>query len=677
MLERELDLISLEAEEVAARSGSGLESRFQGGRGGATNVNNGMSANDLESNSLASGATGSMSANSLIAVRQNSQHRKDPKKANSTSLALANNVPRQQQQGQITSASEHQAKQNSRTTGSSMDGSRRFNKKLSYSTVEEVFNRKIILEKERDKLKKEVEAVIIECDKLQQRYKKRDDILDKLFDGRAGNGLENHLEQQLNWLLEQKHYVDQVFYAWKRAETLTSRTCEQLASAIELLKKLPDIEDEEQRIELTKSICDLLKASRQDMEQAQKYNPNVDAPFLTEAETKRFDKIINTISSCSVKSSEYGQISTVIQFAYKRAASIKLWLEQILQITIARDSFELAEEYKWIAIQLRKERITLIKTKLQESPYRSIVRSVHEQMASAANQQQQQQQLMTDSKRTNEINRDSGVESDDIDIEEEIYRLLELNRERLEGAANRQYQQQQQQQQTANGGVGIGSGAGTTTPSRTGVVAGAQSNGLDGSGSGSTSRLRLTDQNGRRMQLAVGQSRSSQQQQQSLGLTSGGVAGAGNSWTPNREQAISERIERRMRGEKGLETNDALHPSSLRTDPSPALLGNGVGGGGGDGGGNKANSTNRSMTTTTTTNQETGSASQLSSATLSQLPSKLKVELDEAARQDLLSKLLSFLTIQSGADALRFNRTKLLCLFSFELYLMLADRFVV
>lgn len=628
MLERELDLISLEAEEVAARSNSGLDTNQGSG------VNNEdlseVRANDLESNSLVSGATGSMSANSSIAVRQDSQRRKQQQQqgdnnnngsgaagtgasantkggTNNQSLALNSGNQNNGSTHQLSEAKKSSNINISRTTTSSMnESSRRFNKKSSYSTVEEVFNRKIILEKKRDKLKKEVEAVIVECDKLQQRYKKRDDILDKLFDGRAGNGLENHLEQQLNWLLEQKHYVDQVFYAWKRAETLTSRTCEQLASAIGLLKKLPDVENEDQRNELTKSICDLLKASRQDMEQAQKYNPNVDAPFLTETETKRFDKIIDTISSNSVKSSEYGQISTVIQFAYKRAASIKLWLEQILQITIARDSFELAEEYKWIAIQLRKERITLIKTKLQESPYRSMVRSVQEQMA------QQQQQLMTDNKRTNEINRDSGVESDDIDIEEEIYRLLELNKARLAAGGARANQ----------AAAGDDSNGGRKQ----------QSNGLAADGKG----LMIDQGGGGRMQLAAGGG-------QSKG-TNGGSAAAGNSWGPNREQAISERIERRMRGEI-----DRHPPPPLRP-----LQPNQSAGGPGDATGQKPNTmSNRQQqvnggigekdpatSATGASNQDTttGSASQVSSA-MSHLPSKLKVELDEAAKQDLLSKL--------------------------------------
>ena len=451
-LERELDMISSEVEEVAARNEMDLSQleRFH-------SPHNERAMNqakaDLENNSMLSGMTSTLSPKSSIRAGKQRHH-------NERQALLSHS----REQSLIRHNGATGMKSNNRTNEQehSVDNINSNNQTLlaPYSTIEGVFNRKILLEKERDKLKKEVELVIIECDKLQQKYKKRDEILDKLFDGRTGNGLENHLEQQLNWLMEQKHYVDQVFYAWKRAETLISQTCEQFASASELLKRLLKLDDQEQRSELSKNIAQLLTRSRQDMEQAQKYNPNVDAPFFTDAETERFHKIIETISQPqTLTQSDYSQIATVIQFAYKRAVSIRLWLEQILQITIARDSFELAEEYKWIAIQLRKERITLINSKLTEPAYRGLAQTIREQIASNQKQQHQQSQLeqqqqqqqqkpqqgsgnaaagpkavMDVNGNKSEINRDSGVESDDIDIEEEIYRLLEMNKSRLEAA---------------------------------------------------------------------------------------------------------------------------------------------------------------------------------------------------------------------------------------------------
>lgn len=445
-LERELDMISSEAEEVAVRSESSNHLNRLNSLSISGSPRNGEQKMDVDNSSI---TNSSMSTRKSWTNNNNNNSNNNQTNISSNNISSNNNNNHNNNQktgasaNKISSSDDQHSKHHSKVVDvikksannthngdleRKIQSSRRSNNLSSYSTIEDVFNRKIILEKERDKLKKEVEIVIIECDKLQQRYKKRDEILDKLFDGRTGNGLENHLEQQLNWLLEQKHYVDQVFYAWKRAETLTSQTCDQFLKALELLRDLPKVNDEKEQEELAKNISCLLAKSREDIEQAQKYNPNVDAPFFTDNETERFDKIIEIVSSNSLSPGEYSQILTVVQFAHKRALSIKLWLEQILQTTIARDSFELAEEYKWIAIQLRKERINLIKSKLQDPPYQQMVEQIQEEVV--------RQQSIVDRRQQNEINRDSGVESEtnDIDIEEEIYRLLEMNKSRLEAA---------------------------------------------------------------------------------------------------------------------------------------------------------------------------------------------------------------------------------------------------
>lgn len=564
-LERELDMISTEAEEVAVRSetGSHLERLQSLSVPGTPQTNQKLDA--VENNSVTSDATGTIST-------QKSWINNPSMNSN------INSNKNSQSQQQHTGSKRMLVGDSAHKTTSQLSGRNRFNNNPSYSTVEEVFNRKIILEKERDKLKKEVDFVIVECDRLQQRYKKRDEILDRLFDGRTGNGLENHLEQQLNWLLEQKHYVDQVFYAWKRAETLTSQTCEQFASALDLLKKLPKIDELGEKEELAKSIGSLLAKSRQDMEQAQKYNPNVDAPFFTDNETERFDKIIETISSNSLSPSEYSQILTVIQFAYKRAVSIRLWLEQILQTTIARDSFELAEEYKWIAIQLRKERINLIKSKLQDLPYQQMVQQIQEQMA-------RQQSQYNERRQQNEINRDSGVESEtnDIDIEEEIYRLLELNKSRLETA-------------TAignignNGNVDLSNQHRSLVNNRQLIISQTQNGPFMGHGGSNLSSS----------------SEFQQQQQQ-------------------RDETMRHRIQRRVKGDQPLHlTRQIQSPIGARVPPPDGFAATGT----------ASNSAATGKSTSTST--------------------KLKIELDEEARQNLLSKYWSgffFTQVEVEKDA--------------------------
>lgn len=657
-LERELDMISYEAEEVAVRSEADMsqDERNHSSGDGGNNTNasgqNKDSKMDTESNSIMSGVSGTLSEKSSIVRRQdNQQQQTGGSKRGQMALASGTMSNNKHQSGGSQKGSEMHHHM------SRMDKSHRFamlkENNSSYATIEEVFNRKIILEKERDKLKKEVEMVIVECDKLQQKYKKRDEILDKLFDGRTGNGLENHLEQQLNWLMEQKHYVDQVFYAWKRAETLTSQTCEQFASALEFLKRLAKTQNEEQRKELSKNVCNLLIKSRQDIEQAQRYNPNVDAPFFTEAETERFDKIIETIKSNSISQSDYNQMATIVQFAYKRAVSIRLWLEQILQITIARDSFELAEEYKWIAIQLRKERISLINLKLQDPPYRAMAQSIREQLAS----QHQRQQQLDNSRQSaiaehgatatrnkqNEINRDSGIESDDIDIEEDIYRLLEMNKSRLEAAVAASRESGVPQATTIDS---------TGRPVKPASVP------------SSTSTSKLASSSNRQQQQ--------QQQQQQIAVTAYSNRGTlGGSIKMNQhDQAMRERIQRRVRGEQPLasrqpinlpldEPGSAFMQQALEAIPDVSKKQNKP-----EGIGRPIESITENQKSSANSSKQragdgAGGGPQSSSAS-SLTPSKLQIQLDEESRRNLLSKYTDMTSgVHPGVGARRNHGIKM------------------
>lgn len=295
----------------------------------------------------------------------------------------------------------------------------------------------ILLERERDKLKQEVEKVILECDRLQQKYKKRDALLDKIFDGHFGSGLENHLEKQLDWLLEQKQYVDQVFYAWKRAETLATQACEQFSRALDEFSKIERFNlEKEQLNEVAKGVHELCVKSRSDLEKAQKYNPNVDAPFYTDNETDNFNGVIDAILTGDWNQLKKNKVKTTIEVAYKRALSVKQWLGQILQTTIARDSFELAEEYRWIAVQLRKERINLIKARVQESPMTSFASPTSQTMPNSG-----------------EVNRDSGVESEnnDLDLEEEIDQMLKKDRFARQQLQLQQHQMEAKSEQSSSG----------------------------------------------------------------------------------------------------------------------------------------------------------------------------------------------------------------------------------
>lgn len=62
--------------------------------------------------------------------------------------------------------------------------------------------------------------------------------LDVIFEGQYGSELENQLERELDWLLEQKHHVDQAYFRWRQAQLLTKEACGYLNESVQKWKEL-------------------------------------------------------------------------------------------------------------------------------------------------------------------------------------------------------------------------------------------------------------------------------------------------------------------------------------------------------------------------------------------------------------------------------------------------------
>lgn len=67
---------------------------------------------------------------------------------------------------------------------------------------------------------------------------------DAIFQGQYGSENEQQLEKELDWLLEQKHHVDQAHFRWKQAQLLSRQASGQLAEAVQKWKDLLAIASE-------------------------------------------------------------------------------------------------------------------------------------------------------------------------------------------------------------------------------------------------------------------------------------------------------------------------------------------------------------------------------------------------------------------------------------------------
>lgn len=68
--------------------------------------------------------------------------------------------------------------------------------------------------------------------------------IDFLFEGQYGSEQEQQMEKEMDWLLEQKHHVDQAHFRWKQAQLMCREACSQLAEAVQKWKDLLSIAPE-------------------------------------------------------------------------------------------------------------------------------------------------------------------------------------------------------------------------------------------------------------------------------------------------------------------------------------------------------------------------------------------------------------------------------------------------
>ena len=68
--------------------------------------------------------------------------------------------------------------------------------------------------------------------------------IDAIFEGQYGSSIEQQLEKELDWLLEQKHHVDQAHFRWKQAQLMSRQATSQLSESIQKWKDLLSISPE-------------------------------------------------------------------------------------------------------------------------------------------------------------------------------------------------------------------------------------------------------------------------------------------------------------------------------------------------------------------------------------------------------------------------------------------------
>lgn len=217
-------------------------------------------------------------------------------------------------------------------------------------------------------LKLEISRLTKEGEAIQQLYAKRDELLDQIFEGQYGSNLEIQLERELDSLLEQKHHVDQAYFRWRQAQIYTKQASNEMAYAISKWNDIADLptDDSETRYELASEARNALLEATGNLNNAQRYLPNITFPYCTPEEIETLEKAISFIFTDMQTRERHEHALNCYQTTFKRTAALKQWLDHVLTSTISRDLHEITEECKGRTSELRNERTRLIRNRIKE-----------------------------------------------------------------------------------------------------------------------------------------------------------------------------------------------------------------------------------------------------------------------------------------------------------------------
>ncbi|XP_022240529.1 uncharacterized protein LOC111085582 [Limulus polyphemus] len=239
----------------------------------------------------------------------------------------------------------------------------------------DALNRQEIIKREldsttqqRDVLKEEVDGLAEKGDKLQKLYEERDELLDNIFGGEYGSELENSLEKEVDLLHEQKKHVDQAHFKWTQAHMMVKQAISQLGLSLQKWKEMSDISPDEfeQRYSCAAETRNNLVAAIQNLQGAQRYLPNVVFPYCSEEEVDTLEKAVSNIFTDIQTEERQEHALACYDTTYRRSSALRQWFEQVLNTTIARDLARITETCKTKTLELRQERIRLIRKKVKE-----------------------------------------------------------------------------------------------------------------------------------------------------------------------------------------------------------------------------------------------------------------------------------------------------------------------
>lgn len=130
---------------------------------------------------------------------------------------------------------------------------------------------------------------------------------------------------------------------------------------------MPSISTEnlDKRYTIAAETRNLLVAASQNVYAALRYLPNIELPYCSMNEIEILDKAITYIFTDMATPDRFSHALECYTSTLKRISALRQWINQVIKTTIARDLFEVQETCKQKEIELREERIRLIRARVE------------------------------------------------------------------------------------------------------------------------------------------------------------------------------------------------------------------------------------------------------------------------------------------------------------------------
>ncbi|XP_066270191.1 FK506-binding protein 5-like isoform X1 [Branchiostoma lanceolatum] len=236
--------------------------------------------------------------------------------------------------------------------------------------------------KQLEQLKADITSFSSKNERYQQLQAEEDILLAGVFKGRYGSELEYKLEEEVDMLHDRKQRVLTAKFKWHNARVLMHHAVSQLALGVRRwldLKRVPVTYTQQSggyiihtsntrlRYQMAAEARNNFVAASQNISGAQKYLNTITFPYCTPQEVNTLNSAINHIfTDMQAGEQRYQHAYSCYNTTHRRAAALIQWFDMVIKNTIMKDLDDVAKLSAQKKQDLRKERLRLLKLRVQE-----------------------------------------------------------------------------------------------------------------------------------------------------------------------------------------------------------------------------------------------------------------------------------------------------------------------